>query len=351
MQSGLEFENDPGDDVPDDAFGAALGPMPTVSSKVNWEEVKIDETMLCDLWIVGCGTLGKLAAKQWLEANPADSVIAETKSDASHATLTSEIAGVFPRTRDARDDENDFRCARNVLVCIPPSSAFNNEVYEQELYQAFRLWAGPTYGNFVFTSSTAVYGDSFGNTVNEGFRVDSRTKRSASMISAEEAVSDRGGTIVRLAGLYSADRGPHTFWLKRGSVEADPDGLVNMLHYEDAASVCLAAIRSSLRGQVYLASDDRPMSRQQICEAALVSGRFPDATMPTFVPQNSGRAKQTDCSWTRDTLNWAPKYASLPTFMYSLAGKKYELEEKVNSSALLLDGFGEGDDLDFTIEL
>ena len=50
----------------------------------------------------------------------------------------------------------------------------------------------------------------------------------------------RGGSVVRLAGLYTADRGPHTMWLKNGTVTSNADGLVNTLHYEDAAKVAIA---------------------------------------------------------------------------------------------------------------
>lgn len=60
------------------------------------------------------------------------------------------------------------------------------------------------------------------------------------MIAAEETVLSRGGSVVRLAGLYSQDRGPHTFWLRNGTVSSNADGLVNTLHYEDAASVAIA---------------------------------------------------------------------------------------------------------------
>ena len=226
----------------------------------------------------------------------------------------------------------------------------NNEEYEQELYHAFRLWAGPKYGNLVFTSSTAVYGDSFGNTVDEKFRTDVRTLRASRAVSAEHAILARGGSVVRLAGLYSKNRGPHTYWLRAGEVKGDSEGKINLLHYEDAAGVVIAALKSPLRRQVYLASDDQPVSRQEICEAALMSGEFPEANMPIFVAQNAGRGKRTDSSWTRGVLQWTPKHVSFPAYMYGLAGLTYEPEKKLDSGSLLLGGF-EDDDIDFDIQL
>ena len=58
--------------------------------------------------------------------------------------------------------------------------------------------------------------------------------------------------MLRLAGLYTATRGPHAYWLQRardmaGTAAATragaADSVLNLLHYEDAASAILALIR------------------------------------------------------------------------------------------------------------
>ena len=76
------------------------------------------------------------------------------------------------------------------------------------------------------------------------------------------------------------DRGPHTFWLKNGTVNSNADGLVNMLHYEDGASAAIATMLRGVAGTVYLAADDEPLTREEICQSALASGRFPGAKPP-----------------------------------------------------------------------
>ena len=53
------------------------------------------------------------------------------------------------------------------------------------------------------------------------------------LIAAEETVLSRGGSVVRLAGLYTESRGPHTYWIKNGTVGSNADGLVNTLQYDD----------------------------------------------------------------------------------------------------------------------
>ena len=51
-----------------------------------------------------------------------------------------------------------------------------------------------------------------------------------------------GGCVARLAGLYHAHRGAHTFFLKAGRVERWGGSTVNLLHYEDGA-LLVAAVR------------------------------------------------------------------------------------------------------------
>ena len=163
---------DTGDlDVADDVFGAKVGTLPTVSSKLNFGDLT-PQNIVHDLWIVGAGTLGVSAAKIWKSKNPSAKVIAETRTTNRHQELLS--LGALPRLRESRSSDDDLT-ARNVLVCLPPSSSSD---YVDEIHLACRMWAGPLgNGNLVFTSSTAVYGDSIGNIVNENFRLDTRSLR------------------------------------------------------------------------------------------------------------------------------------------------------------------------------
>lgn len=162
-------------DEADDVFGAPVGPLPSVPSNIN--QANFDYTKIKhDLWIVGAGTLGEIVAKEWKRLHSEDIIVAETRSTSRHEKLTSY--GVNPRLRVDRTD-NDTRTARNVIICIPPYSstaASDQNQYISELSDACQLWAGPLGGgSLVFTSSVSVYGDSFGNIVDENFRLDTRS--------------------------------------------------------------------------------------------------------------------------------------------------------------------------------
>lgn len=271
---GAEDNNEEADDV----IGKPVGPMPSVSSKVNFGDQR-PQNIQCDLWIVGAGTLGEIVCRQYKELNPSAKIVAETLSSSRHERLAGY--GAIPRLREDRSEAN-YQTAKNLLISLTPSSCAD---YTGAINDAIRLWAGPLGGGtLVFTSSLAVYGDSNGNTVTETFRLDTRSKRSTNLISAEEAVLSRDGIALRLAGLYNDMRGPHTYWLrlaKEGKViETNADGFVNLIHYEDAASIAIAALASGLRNQVLLGVDDEIITKQEICRSALASGLFPDSPMP-----------------------------------------------------------------------
>lgn len=55
--------NDDDDDdsrIPEDAINAPVGPLPSVSSRINFAEEEVSKNLKYDLWIVGTGTLGIL---------------------------------------------------------------------------------------------------------------------------------------------------------------------------------------------------------------------------------------------------------------------------------------------------
>lgn len=183
----------------EDAINAKVAPLPSTSSKVNFGD-QTPTNIKYDLWVVGAGTLGSIAAKIWKNHFPDARVHAETKTTSRHEYLQSLDVSCSLRSDRSTADE---KCARNVLIALPPSSSAD---YIDEINVACRIWGGSLgNGNLVYTSSIGVYGDSIGNIVNEKFRVDTRSQRTTLMVNAEQAVLSREGIVVRLAGLYTGD--------------------------------------------------------------------------------------------------------------------------------------------------
>lgn len=256
-----------------------------------------------DLLIVGTGTLGTLAAEQWRAAHPGARIVGETRSESRHESL--RLAGVEPRLRGAGESER----FPNLLVCFAPGG---NDDYPAEVQSALAVWDGS--GGCVFTSSGGVFAESDGGIVHEGSATDV-TPRSARLLAAERHVLDAGATVVRLAGLYASNRGAHSFWLSKGEVEQWEGGLINLLHYEDAASGSLAAIEAKAGPQVLLLSDDTPLTRRQIVDAALRSSLYAGRRPPEFTQREGPKGKVYDTAHTRSILGWSPKYADFCAYM------------------------------------
>jgi hypothetical protein len=252
---------------------------------------------------------------------------------------------------------------RDVVFCAPPSG-FDDYPSAVDA-AAIELWSGPDVGgdddgqfgggSFVFTSSGVVYGDGSGDVVNESSSVndDANNPRVSRMINAERNALSRGGCALRLAGLYALERGAHNYWLEKfgtgttnaggdggGSVQGRGDGIVNLLHYDDAASATLAALIAGPdvnSGKIFLISDGNPSTRRGICESALKHPRYGKFHMPTFASDdddddgegtrkdegvvggrsNNARGKVYDGRWSNQALRWTPTYVSFDKFMTS----------------------------------
>ncbi len=262
-----------------------------------------------DLLIIGAGHLGGRAADAWLRAYPKAPVVAETRGPDRHPSLAA--AGVIPRLRD----EAAPRPAANLLFSVPPSAV---EDYAAETQRAVELWSGT--GRLVMTSSTAVYAESRGGICTEASPL-ANDERAVRMLAAEATVRAAGGVILRLAGLYERTRGPQRVFLRRPASDRRPDGLVNLIHYEDATSLCLRALEVGAAGAVYLGCDDLPLTREALVAAAWASGVFDEPGTPTercdFTGRDGPLGRRCDNAETRRLLDWAPRYRSFTAWLAS----------------------------------
>ncbi|KAL7536657.1 hypothetical protein ACHAXR_007314 [Thalassiosira sp. AJA248-18] len=301
-------------------------------------------TATSDLAIVGCGVLGTSLCKQLL-FHPdfaSRTIIGITKSTGRHAAIREQVLG------SSDDDDNvDGRFSlmtmedvlsqynghsfKDVVFCAPPSGFDDYPAAVKEA--ATQLWSGSSSdsnnsggGSFIFTSSGGVYEGADGETVNESSpTLDPTTNpRTGRIIRAEREAIASGGCALRLAGLYTLERGAHNYWLEKcqeTGIQGREDGIVNLLCYDDAASACLAALRVGpgvTSKQTYLISDGNPTTRRGICESALKNERYAKFDMPSFVGGADGpKGKVYDGTKSNEALQWKPTYASFDEFMTS----------------------------------
>jgi nucleoside-diphosphate-sugar epimerase len=207
---------------------------------------------------------------------------------------------MIPRLRN----DPDPPAVPYLLFCVPPSS---QDDYVAEAERAAGLWRGD--GRLLITSSTAVYAEADGGRCSEDSPLAS-SPRAARLREAEERMLAAGAAVVRLAGLYDRDRGPHRVYLRTARSPRRPDGLISLIHYDDAASLCVEALERGRSGAIYLGCDDQPITRWELVRAAVRSRRYRTLTDPTQICSFTGTegplGRRCDNSWTRQQLGWEP---------------------------------------------
>ena len=119
---------------------------------------------------------------------------------------------------------------------------------------------------FVYISTSGVYGDCGGALVSETRTPHPRTHRARRRADAERQLREWGRrsgvrvVILRVPGIYAADRLP-VARLARGTpaLTQEEDAFVNHVHADDLARIVVAALYRGGGGRMYNASDDAPI--------------------------------------------------------------------------------------------
>ncbi|XP_024026974.1 uncharacterized protein LOC21391829 [Morus notabilis] len=275
------------------------------------EELKVSSSRLVGengLLIVGPGVLGRSVANKWKEEHPGCQIHGQTVTTDHHEELIE--VGINPSLKGT-EMVHKFSY---VIFCAPPSRSLD---YAGDVREAALSWNGE--GSFLFTSSSAPYDCNDNGECDEDTPVVpiGRSPRTDVLLKAEKVVLEFGGCVVRLAGLYKADRGAHTYWLEKGTVESRPDHILNLIHYEDAASLSVTILKKKLRGRIFLGCDNHPLSRQEVMDLVNKSGKF-SKKFEAFTGRNDPLGKRLNNSKTRQELGWEPKYPSFSQFLGTL---------------------------------
>ncbi|MEL6182261.1 MAG: hypothetical protein AAFS10_25110, partial [Myxococcota bacterium] len=232
-------------------------------------------------------------------------VLAETQTERTHMTLHDQ--GMSPRLRS---DPPPQPCPW-VVFAVPPSSS---EDYAEEARRTVSLWDRRSDGEgaLVMTSSTGVYLHSDGEPCVESSPVADHA-RARRILDAEAVILDAGGCVVRLAGLYNQDRGPHRVYMRNTTSERRPDGFINLIHYQDAAQLVVATLEHGTSAAIYMGCDDHPTTRTQLVDEALASPRYQTlegVQRCTFTGTSGPLGRICDSSITRRALEWSPRWAT-----------------------------------------
>ncbi|KAF1876405.1 hypothetical protein Lal_00029753 [Lupinus albus] len=295
-----------------------------------------------DLLVVGPGVLGRLVAHKWQQEIPGCQVFGQTITTDHHSELIQlginpslkwiEATHKFPnvifcappsRTPDYADNISLaitkfsslfqltgwlhvyfdlLRPKRASISYLPFECSAFNQLHHVPVVILKRLaassWNGE--GCILFTSSSAPYDCSDNGPCNEDTPV------------------VPVGRVPRIDVLLKAEnRGAHNYYLEKGIVDTRPDHILNLIHYEDAASLSVAILKKKFRGQIFLGCDNHPLSRQEMMDLVNKSGKF-SKKFDRFTGTNDHLGKRLNNTRTRGEVGWEPKYPSFAHFLESI---------------------------------
>jgi nucleoside-diphosphate-sugar epimerase len=200
------------------------------------------------LLIVGCGDIGlrvlRLLKKSWR-------VLVLTSSPERRIEL--RAAGAVPLVGNLDDPASLGRLAGladAVLHLAPPPGVGVSDPRTVALLHALSRSSRPL--QFVYASTTGVYGDCSGDWIDETRPVAPTTDRARRRVAAEQAIRRAGrrgrirATVLRIPGIYALDRpsgNPRDRLLRATPVlQREDDVHTNHIHADDLARACVAAL-------------------------------------------------------------------------------------------------------------
>jgi nucleoside-diphosphate-sugar epimerase len=282
--------------------------------------------------IVGCGYTGRRLASRCM-AN-GDDVLAVVRSQASLDLLKSD--GV-PAVQTDLDDDCRLapgRRARYVYMVPPPSSGITDPRIARWLSA---ISCAPE--RIVYLSTTGVYGDCEGRTVDEDTPPHPDSDRARRRLDAETRLLDYGArcgariVILRVPGIYGPGRLPLQRLQSGQPVPRDGEtGPGNRIHVDDLVSTCVAAIHYGGPSQVFNVGDGNDAS---MGEYFRLVARLADLPSPPQLPLDTllervspamrsflGESRRVDVSRMRQDLGVEPEYNDLE------AGIRASLDEE-----------------------
>ena len=125
---------------------------------------------------------------------------------------------------------------------------------------------------FIYTSSTGVYGQDDGSDVDENGPTQPAAATARVLVEAEQelfrAHREQGfpAIVLRLAGIYGPGRG---YWMRQflageARIEGDGGRILNMIHRDDVANTAIAVMARGRVGEAYNVVDDEPVTQLEL---------------------------------------------------------------------------------------
>ena len=261
--------------------------------------------------VLGCGYIGAELLRELSHSGWQATGI--TLSASSAEVLRKE--GLEVLAADLRTTDFQALTKNNpavIIHCASSGQAGPAAYREIFLETTRRLIKEASCKHLIFTSSTSVYAQTDGSIVAEIDLAEPQRETGKILRETEEIVLARGGTVLRLGGIYGPGRCVPLQKLLSGeaAIEGRGERIMNSIHRADAVSAFSLAASQTLTG-TFNVVDDTPVTQLVWYQWVCAQLRRP---LPPFVPRDLNRKR----GWTSKKVSnqklrkqgWVLKYPS-----------------------------------------
>jgi len=264
--------------------------------------------------IAGCGYVGEATADLFQSAGWNIEGWVHSKESAARLSVkpySTRVLDVSQRGEVAKRAEGF-----DAVIHCASSRGGDAEAYRQIYLNGTRhLLETFPQTKILFTSSTSVYAQRDSSWVTEESETEPLRETSRILLEVEKLVLEKGGVLVRLAGIYGPRRSALLSKFLNGTAIIDPnnDRFVNQAHRDDIASALFLLLnRAQTSAQIYNVVDDQPLLQSECYRwlAQRLNRPLPPARK-SEQPRKRGDTNKRVSNAKLHQLGWTPDY---PTF-------------------------------------
>jgi nucleoside-diphosphate-sugar epimerase len=240
--------------------------------------------------IVGCGYVGlPLGAELVRQGHEVFGLRRST-----HAADELKAAGLHPLFADVtkpgelKNLPRDFDWVVNCTASGGGGADDYRKIYLEGNRRLVSWLMGSPLKKFIYTSSTSVYGQNDGTVVTEESPAAPEAGTAKVLVETEKVLlaaarENYPALVLRVAGIYGPGRGHSFKQFLHGEARIEGDGsrFLNMIHRDDLIGGIIAALENGRAGEIYNATDDRPVSQSDFFHWLAAELKKP---MPAGVP-------------------------------------------------------------------
>lgn len=211
--------------------------------------------------IIGCGWLGKQLGQQL--QSEFKTVYGTTRSSSNFSELSDlginpiKLELPAPSLSDIRLPEVDA-----AVISIAPGRGDDRSDYPLCIKQISQVLAERNVQTLMY-SSTSVYGNAKNDVTETDAVPDVKSNNTILAAEGELIKHVPDAVILRLSGLYGADRHPVKFMAGRKNI-SDGDAPVNLIHSSDVIQVTELIIKKKITGEIFNVTTESHPSRNEI---------------------------------------------------------------------------------------